>query len=72
MRADHDQVRASLTGFDADIAWRDVRIGALITTLLFMLGKLLLGVYSAASIPEMLTGRQAHWRSSSSGCTTLL
>lgn len=30
---------------DADIAWRDVRIGALITTLLFMLGKLLLGLY---------------------------
>jgi membrane protein len=36
---------------DAEIAWRDVRIGALITALLFMLGKLLLGLYLGGTDP---------------------
>jgi membrane protein len=36
---------------DAEIAWKDVRIGALITTLLFMLGKVLLGLYLGGADP---------------------
>lgn len=36
---------------DAEISWRDVRVGAVATTLLFVLGKFLIGLYLGRSEP---------------------
>lgn len=41
---------------DAKVQWRDVRIGAVVTTLLFILGKFLLGIYFAKASPGSTYG----------------
>jgi membrane protein len=41
---------------DAKIKWRDVWIGAMVTTLLFILGKFLLGIYFAKASPGSAYG----------------
>ncbi|MCD6068959.1 MAG: ribonuclease [Bacteroidetes bacterium] len=41
---------------DAQIRWRDVWIGAMVTTLLFILGKFLLGIYFAKAEPGSAYG----------------
>lgn len=41
---------------DAKIRWRDVWIGAIVTTLLFLLGKFLLGIYFAKASPGSAYG----------------
>lgn len=41
---------------DAEIAWKDVWVGALITAILFMLGKLLLGLYLGGADPGVAYG----------------
>ena len=41
---------------DAKVKWRDVWIGAIVTTLLFILGKFLLGIYFAKASPGSAYG----------------
>lgn len=41
---------------DAEIEWRDVWVGAIVTTLLFMLGKFLIGLYIGRSDPGSAFG----------------
>jgi membrane protein len=41
---------------DAQIRWRDVWVGAMVTTLLFILGKFLLGIYFAKAEPGSAYG----------------
>lgn len=41
---------------DAKIQWRDVIVGAMVTTLLFILGKFLLGIYFAKASPGSTYG----------------
>jgi membrane protein len=44
---------------DAQIAWRDAWVGALVTALLFMIGKLLIGLYLGRSNPGQAYGAAA-------------
>jgi membrane protein len=47
---------------DAKLSWRDVLIGAVVTALLFNLGKFLIGLYLAHSAPsvELRGGGRSH------------
>lgn len=44
---------------DAEVAWRDVRVGAFVTAVLFVVGKELIGLYIARSDPGQVYGAAA-------------
>lgn len=56
---------------DAKVHWRDVLTGAAVTSLLFVLGKYLLGVYLGAVMFSLHMEQRAPWRCNYSGHTTL-
>jgi membrane protein len=55
---------------DVRIAWRDVWLGAAVTSLLFTVGKFLIGLYLGKSAVASAYGPRAPSSSSWSGCTT--
>jgi membrane protein len=46
---------------DAQVAWSDVRIGSVLTALLFTIGKFAIGLYSARVMSGPPIARQALW-----------
>ena len=54
---------------DAEIAWKDVWIGAFVTAVLFAIGNLLIGLYLGSSTVKTAYGARVRWRFSCSGRT---